>query len=183
MKKILVVVDMQKDFMDDKVLGNAECRAIIPKIVEKINSDEYKNAYIIATRDTHQENYLETQEGKNLPVVHCIRDTDGWQIVDEIADALDNHGCMIINKITFGSYKLVEEVRKFVDSIIEQGEEPEIELCGVCTGICVISNAMLLKAALTEVPIVIDSECCACVSVDSHKTALEAMKLCQIKIK
>lgn len=180
MKKILVIVDMQNDFVDENVLGNKECNAVIPKIVEKLNSDKYKDCIIIATRDTHNENYLETQEGKNLPVVHCIKNTEGWEIVEPIKEILENKNAIIVNKPTFGSFDLVEKIRHLENINLE--DEYEFELCGVCTGICVISNAMLLKAAFTEAKITIDSNCCACVTPESHNNALEAMKMCQINI-
>lgn len=176
MKKILVVVDMQNDFLNKDVLGNDECIAVIPKILNKIDSGNYLAMY--ATRDTHQENYMETQEGKNLPVKHCVEGTDGWQVEKNIQNALDKHNAIYVNKPTFGSYNLVEKVKE----IIDENEGIEIELCGVCTGICVISNAMLLKAAYPEIKITVDSNCCACVTPESHQNALNAMKLCQINI-
>ena len=174
MKKALIVVDMQKDFLDDAVLGNAQCRSVIPKIVEKIKEGGYDK--IFATRDTHQKNYLQTQEGKNLPVPHCIEGSPGWQITEEIRQALD--GCSVsveyVNKPSFGSLELAER-------LVQDGIE-EAEFVGVCTGICVISNAMLAKAKDPEMAIAVDASCCACVTEESHKTALEAMKLCQIAI-
>jgi nicotinamidase-related amidase len=178
MKKVLVIVDMQNDFIDENVLGNKECKAVIDRIVNKLNSNEYKDAIIIATRDTHLENYLETQEGKNLPVKHCIKGTEGWEIVAPIKNILENRNAIIVNKPTFGSFDLVNSIR----GIETLDEDFEFELCGVCTGICVISNAMLLKAAFTESLITVDSNCCACVTPETHKNALEAMKLCQIVI-
>lgn len=176
-KKALVVVDMQNDFVDDKVLGNAECRAVIPNIKEKILSGEYQSVYF--THDTHKENYLETQEGKNLPVPHCILGTDGWKIVNELMEVVLSEETPakkfhFICKNTFGSVDLAKD--------IQGGNYDEVELVGVCTGICVISNALLIKAFSPELKITVDSHACACVSKESHENALNAMKLCQIQI-
>lgn len=179
MKKILVVIDMQNDFVDESVLGNNRCKSVIPKIVNKINEEAYKDAIVFATRDTHDENYLNTLEGKNLPVTHCIENTKGWEIVDPIKNILSKRKAKIVNKPTFGSFKLVEEINKIVHNL---NEDFEIEICGVCTGICVISNAMMLRAALPNNRIIVDSNCCACVSVETHNNAIEAMKLCQITV-
>lgn len=182
MKKILVVVDMQNDFIDKNVLGNDECQAVVPKIVNKIKSKEYENAFIFATRDTHHEDYLNTQEGKNLPVVHCIENTKGWEIEPSIESALLKHGFTLHNKPSFGDLKLVDVIREAKERFEKKEGNVEIELCGVCTGICVISNAMILKAAFPETKISVDSNCCACVSKESHENALKAMKLCQINV-
>ena len=175
MKKALVVVDMQKDFLDDAVLGNERCRSVVPGIVEKLKKGECD--MVFATRDTHQKNYLQTQEGKNLPVEHCIEGSDGWQITEEIQQALENCTTIVeyINKPAFGSPELAGRLAR-------EGIE-EVEFTGVCTGICVISNAMLAKANAPEMLVSVDASCCACVTEESHKTALEAMKLCQITIK
>lgn len=165
--KILVVVDMQNDFIDG-ALGTKEAVAILPNVKSKIES--YKNEKIYFTRDTHGENYLETQEGKKLPVPHCIKGTDGWQISDEI----DASGWEVIDKPTFGSVAL--------SKLIKEDNPESVELCGLCTDICVISNAMLIKATLPEVKIIVDESCCAGVTPESHKNALEAMKMCQIEV-
>ena len=150
MSKYLVVVDMQKDFIDG-ALGTAEAQAIVPKVIEKVTS--FKGP-VMFTRDTHEENYLETQEGQNLPVKHCIRGTDGWELQSDLNDyALENH-CLIY----------------------------QIEIVGLCTDICVISNAILLKTALPDTEIIVDASCCAGVTPQSHQNALEAMKMCQITI-
>lgn len=165
--KTLIVVDMQKDFIDGS-LGTKEAVAIVPNVAKKI--EEYRNGgnQIIFTRDTHQKNYLETQEGKNLPVEHCIEGTDGWQIAGELkVDKEDT----VINKVTFGHVW---------DKDIIAGDE--IELIGLCTDICVISNALGIKAVLPEVPVKVDAGCCAGVTPQSHLNALEAMKMCQVKI-
>lgn len=172
-EKILVVIDMQNDFIDGS-LGTAEAQKIVGNVVEKIKSYEPKNIY--ATRDTHYENYLETSEGVNLPVVHCVKDTDGWQIRGEIAEAMPE--AKIVDKPTFGSTDLADML--FARN---EREHIEIELVGLCTDICVVSNALLLKAKMPEVKISVDSSCCAGVTPDSHKAALETMKMCQINIK
>ena len=170
MKKILVVVDMQNDFIDG-ALGTAEAVAIVPKVAEKIKSFD---GTVIYTRDTHEENYMETQEGKNLPVPHCIRDTEGWQIRAELQQA----GAEVVDKPTFGSRALAEK-------LVEMNREEAIEsitLIGLCTDICVISNAFVIKAFLPETPIIVDAVCCAGVTPKSHERALEAMKVCQIAV-
>ena len=163
--KLLIVVDMQNDFID-AALGTKEAVAIVLNVAAKIA--EYRSAgnTVVFTRDTHQKNYLDTQEGKNLPVVHCVEGTEGWQISDklEVGDA------RIFNKPSFGSMELAEYVAGLQNL-------DEIELVGLCTGICVISNAFILKAKLPEVKISVDSSCCACVTPESHQTALNAMKL------
>ncbi|MGN1317948.1 MAG: cysteine hydrolase family protein [Lachnospirales bacterium] len=172
MKKILVVVDMQNDFIDG-ALGTKEAVGIIDNVVEKIKSYDISNVY--ATRDTHFENYLETNEGKNLPVVHCVKDSFGWQINDRVKKALG--GAKIIDKETFGSLKLCEILKEE-----NKKEEIEIELIGLCTDICVVSNAILLKAYMPEINIKVDAKCCAGVTPESHRASLETMKMCQIEI-
>ena len=174
--KILVVVDMQNDFIDG-TLGTREAVEIVPAVAEKIRTFD---GAVIATRDTHGEDYLESREGKHLPVVHCVKGTEGWQLRKEIAEALEGRMiCPPIDKPSFGSVELGEYVRK-----LDAAEEPveEIELVGLCTDICVISNALLLKAFLPEAAIRVDSSCCAGVTPQSHSQALEAMKVCQIEI-
>ena len=165
--KILVVVDMQNDFIDG-ALGSGEALAIVPNVQKKIES--YKNEKIYFTRDTHYDNYMETQEGKKLPVPHCIKGTKGW----EISEKLDTFGCEVIDKPTFGSVDL--------SKLIKEADPESVELCGLCTDICVISNAMLIKATLPETKILVDASCCAGVTPESHKNALSAMKMCQIEI-
>lgn len=171
MQNILIVVDMQKDFIDG-ALGTAEAVAIVPGVEKKIQ--EFGGT-IIFTRDTHEENYLETQEGKNLPVPHCIHGTDGWEI-DATLQKYVIGKC--IDKPTFGSMELGAYLKKLNDT------EPieTITLIGLCTDICVISNAMIVKATLPEVKVIVDSACCAGVTPQSHNNALEAMKMCQIVI-
>ena len=171
MSKYLVVVDMQKDFIDGS-LGTKEAQAIVPAVKEKI---ENFNGDIIFTKDTHGEDYMNTQEGQNLPVPHCIRGTDGWQIRKEL-DVLRK--TEPIDKETFGSTDLAGELV----TINEDEEIGSITLVGLCTDICVISNALLIKASLPEVPICVDAACCAGVTPESHENALKAMEMCQIKI-
>lgn len=167
--KYLIVVDMQVDFITGS-LGSALATAIVPRVVEKVKSFDGK---VIFTRDTHFENYSETQEGKNLPVPHCIKGTDGWQICPELRPYAET----VVDKITFGSTELPRLLEGFGDPV------DSIELCGLCTDICVISNAMLLKAAFPEVPIAVDSACSAGVSAESHDTALRVMRAVQIDIR
>ncbi len=169
---ILVVVDMQNDFIDG-ALGTPEAVAIVPKVMVKMMNFD---GLVLATRDTHGEDYLEKQEGKNLPVVHCIKGTHGWEIKDEIQQLLISQP---IDKPTFGSEAL-GKVLKDLNNDVEPIDS--ITLVGLCTDICVISNAMLLKAFLPEVPIMVDASCCAGVTPESHERALEAMKACQIEI-
>lgn len=168
---VLVVVDMQNDFIDG-ALGTKEAVAIVPRVVEKIKSFD---GVVLATRDTHGKDYLSTQEGKNLPVEHCIKGSEGWKIREEIEALLKEEP---IDKPTFGSTALGEKLVR-----INQNEKIDaITLIGLCTDICVISNAMIAKAFLPEVPVLVDASCCAGVSVESHTQALEAMKMCQIQI-
>lgn len=172
MKKILVVVDMQNDFIDG-ALGTKEAEQIVEPVMHKIK--EYNIGNIYATRDTHGTDYLSSQEGKNLPVEHCIKGTQGWEIRSEIAELLD--GAVIVDKPSFGSLKLAELLYEE-----NKKEELEIELVGLCTDICVVSNAILLKAKMPEIKISVDASCCAGVTPESHAAALETMKMCQINI-
>ncbi len=172
MKKWLVVVDMQNDFIDG-TLGTKEAVAIVDRVVDKIKN--YPSDHIIATRDTHPANYLETQEGKHLPVEHCIQGTDGWKLHPKMEAALGN--AKIIDKPTFGSMELIELLQREYTT-----EDIEIELVGLCTDICVVSNALLLKAAMPEVVIRVDAGCCAGVTPESHGAALTTMRMCQIEV-
>lgn len=170
--KVLIVIDMQNDFTTG-ILGNPETASVVDKVtkyIKNFRADE-PDGKIIATLDTHDENYMNTQEGKYLPVSHCIRGTDGWKIVPEIDDVLGD--CIRLEKITFGAVDLPFAVGR--DENIE-----EIRIAGVCTDICVISNAMILKSAFPEVPVRVIADCCAGVTPETHRTALEAMKACQI---
>ncbi|MGN0435805.1 MAG: cysteine hydrolase family protein [Wujia sp.] len=171
MKKILIVVDMQKDFIDGS-LGTGEAVAIVPEVKKLIENAMNDNLEIVFTRDTHHDNYLETGEGRKLPVVHCIENTEGWQICSQLTEYTE--GRRIFDKPTFGSVELM--------CYLADGEYDEIILCGLCTDICVISNAMLAKAALPEANVRIISSACAGVTPESHNNALEAMKMCQIEV-
>lgn len=189
--KVLIVVDMQKDFVDGS-LGTPEAQAIVPLVAETIKQMADPNTVCIFTKDTHEHFYLNTLEGKNLPVEHCIAGTAGHSIVDEVFEAycckdfkdpwevypLATTNPLRIEKPSFGSVELQNILATMNDN------EPieEITLMGLCTGICVLSNAILCKATLPEVPVNVVADCCACVTPESHKTALEAMKLCQINI-
>ncbi|MBQ3007489.1 MAG: cysteine hydrolase [Clostridia bacterium] len=170
--KILVVVDMQNDFIDG-ALGTEEAVAILPAVKAKIESFDGR---VLFTRDTHETDYMQTQEGKNLPVEHCIKGTDGWQIRPEL-DALRKEEA--IDKPSFGSVALGQLLKAY-DTYEEKIES--ITLIGLCTDICVISNAMIIKAYLPETPLFVDAECCAGVTPESHERALDAMAVCQIKI-
>lgn len=165
MKKTLIVVDMQNDFID-MALGTPEAVAIVPKVKAKIQAYLAAGDEIIYTRDTHGEDYLETMEGRNLPVAHCIRGTKGWQI----AQGLYMEGCKIIDKPNFGWPHWKEET-------LEQ-----VELVGLCTDICVVSNALIIKAAFPEIPVSVDAGCCAGVTPATHAAALETMRMCQVQV-
>lgn len=172
MRNVLVVVDMQKDFVDG-ALGSKEAEAIVDNVVNKI---ENFNGEIIVTYDTHQDDYMETREGKYLPVPHCIENTDGWALNNKVENALIGKGATKIKKPTFGSVRLV-------DVLIDVDEkDTEVTLIGLCTDICVVSNAMLLKANYPEMNITVDSTCCAGVTPETHNAALTVMKSCQINI-
>lgn len=165
MKKTLIVVDMQNDFID-MALGTKEAVAIVPKVRAKIQQYAERGDEIIFTRDTHRENYLETSEGKKLPVTHCIHGTRGW----EIAEGLYVDGCKIIDKPNFGWPNWSEENLE------------DVELVGLCTDICVVSNALIIKATFPDANVKVDSTCCAGVTPDSHRAALVTMQMCQIDI-
>lgn len=173
MKKLLIVVDMQKDFVDG-ALGTAEAMAIVERAAEKIRHFE---GACIATLDTHDENYLQTAEGRNLPVAHCIRGTAGWQLDPRVEAALQERGFETLEKPTFGSMELPRLVAEQYDI-----NDLSVELIGLCTDICVITNALLLKTAFPEMPITVDSACCAGVTPKKHEAALETMRSCQIKV-
>lgn len=174
MSKYLVVIDMQNDFIDGS-LGTPQAQAIVPKVLEKIKN--FKET-VMFTRDTHGEDYLQTQEGKNLPIVHCVAGTLGWELQKDIDDYAKANGCLIFDKPAFGSVHLVS----CIVGIAKMASIEEIELVGLCTDICVISNALLLKAALPECRIVVDKSCCAGVTPESHENALKAMEMCQVSI-
>ena len=172
MRKILVVIDMQNDFIDG-ALGTREAVAIVDAVREKILSYPAENVF--TTMDTHEENYMQTQEGKYLPVPHCIRGTQGWQIRPEIAELLADE--RTYTKPCFGSTRLAEDLKA-----LSEEEEIELELVGLCTDICVVSNALLFKAAMPEVKVSVDAACCAGVTPEKHLAALETMRSCQVQV-
>lgn len=178
MKKITIVIDMQNDFLTG-ALANPDAVNIIPSVLEEIK----KADYVMYTRDTHSKNYLETQEGKNLPVPHCIEGTHGWQIVDEldphsIADIKMWH---IVNKPTFGDVNIWMDMY-FADLVNWNGEGVEVTFCGTCTDICVVSNAMIVKSLYPEMVVNVKADACAGLTPEKHKAALDVMSSCQINI-
>lgn len=173
MKKYLIVIDMQKDFVDG-ALGTAEAEKIVPNVVNKIKSFE---GTVFVTYDTHHEDYMNTAEGRKLPVPHCIRGTEGWKLNEAVADALKDRAFTAVEKPTFGSVSLPELIRKDAE-----GEDFGIELIGLCTDICVVSNALLLKANYPEKQITVDASCCAGVTPETHQAAIATMRCCQIDI-
>ncbi|MDY4641756.1 MAG: isochorismatase family cysteine hydrolase [Erysipelotrichaceae bacterium] len=167
MNRILIVVDMQNDFVSGS-LGTAEAKSIVDNVRAKLESFD---GDVIFTRDTHNENYLKSNEGKHLPVEHCIKGSYGWEIIDELKPYVNK----VIDKPTFGSTELIDYLKtKNYDSF---------ELCGLCTDICVVSNALLIKANFYEAKVSVDSACCAGVTVESHNAALKTMQMCQIEVK
>ena len=173
MKRFLVVVDMQKDFVDG-ALGSGDAVAIVPSVVEKIKSFDGE---IFVTLDTHFDNYPETAEGKKLPVPHCIKGTDGWQLDKNVASALADREYTAVEKPTFGSLELPRLIEAASD-----GDDFSIEIIGLCSDICVVSNALVLKANFPEIPISVDSACCAGVTPQAHEAALATMRSCQIDV-
>ena len=173
MKQFLIVVDMQKDFVDG-ALGTAEAQAIVPAVAGKIRGF---SGEIIVTYDTHEDDYMTTREGRFLPVPHCIRDTEGWQLDAAVAEALSDRAYTVEEKPTFGAVTLPEVVEQLAGD-----EDFTVELIGLCTDICVVSNAMLLKAAFPEADMSVDAACCAGVTPASHQAALTTMSCCQITV-
>lgn len=171
MKKLLVVVDMQRDFVYG-ALGTARAREILPGVAKRIEKAREEGVSLACTMDTHQTDYPQTLEGKNLPVIHCVEGTEGWALCPELAALLKD--AKVFRKPCFGSVELGEYVKN-------EGFD-EVELIGVCTGICVLSNAVLIKAYAPETRVVVDGGLCACVSPESQQTALKAMELLQIAI-
>ena len=183
---VLVLVDLQNDFIGG-ALGTPEAQAIVPRVVEKLKNTNMRETLVLFTKDTHYDNYLDTLEGKMLPVPHCIENTPGWSINKEISNVADyTPGKLVcstdkikksrIYKNTFGS----DDLREFL--VEHKDDIEEIEFCGLCTSICVLSNAIMARQTLPNTRILVDASCCACVTPDSHKHALEAMKMCQIEI-
>lgn len=174
-KNVLIVVDMQKDFVDGS-LGTSEAAAIVDSVVKKVTMWDGE---VIFTRDTHDAGYMESQEGKMLPVMHCVKDTDGWEIVPELDKIRKEKKMQCYDKPTFGCMELAENLRR----AYEKGEIASVELVGLCTDICVVSNALLIKAYVPELPVSVDSSCCAGVTPKKHDAALETMRSCQIDVK
>jgi len=169
---VLIVVDMQNDFVSG-ALGTKEAVEIVPYVVSRVTEGMNRGEKILFTRDTHETDYPETQEGRNLPVPHCVRGTDGWEIIPQLTEY--TKGCTIVDKPTFGSVDLPR-------ILADYGDVDEVTLCGLCTDICVISNAMLVKAAFPEATVTVDGTCSAGVSEESHRTALQAMRAVQIEV-
>lgn len=192
MHKILVVVDMQNDFITGS-LGTKEAQAIVPNVVAKIKQAQAEGTHIIVTQDTHGKDYLSTNEGKHLPIVHCVKGSNGWHIEPSVYAAVDaaykaedkNKSVELwsVRKWSFGSYEVPTEISVYAGLAYDHKEEVEIEFIGLCTGICVLSNAILTKAKFPDATISVDASCCACVTPQSHDIALDAMQLCQIEIK
>lgn len=179
--RILVVVDVQKDFVDG-ALGSLEAQAIIPAVAKKVEQYAKMNdGLVVYTRDTHYDDYMETAEGKHLPIPHCIFGTDGWEIVPEV---LNNDAAVaILDKLTFGKHDIANNLMEIANEVFNTFKIDTIEIVGLCTDICVISNALILKANLPETPIYVDSKCCAGVTPEKHEAALEVMRSCQIEVK
>ena len=174
--KCLVVIDMQNDFVTG-ALGSQDAQAIVGKVTERVRCAADTGEEIIFTKDTHMENYLETQEGRKLPVPHCIAGTDGWEIIPELQPFTD--GRAVLEKPTFGSRQLGE----LLSELNGKEQLEQITVIGLCTDICVISNAMVAKAFLPEVPLIVEASCCAGVTLESHENALRAMEICQVTVK
>lgn len=172
MTKVLVVIDMQNDFIDGS-LGTKEAQAIVENVVNKVKAHKYDK--LCFTQDTHYSNYLETQEGKNLPVPHCIVGTEGWEIQKELKAVIELEKACVIRKENFGVYP-----KYFIDKFTD--DDLEFEVVGLCTDICVISNVLILKAIFPEAKITVDSSCCAGVTPKKHEAALEVMRSCQIEV-
>lgn len=184
MRKLLIVIDMQNDFVTGS-LENKNAMTIVEPFVKKVKEEYNKGTDILFTRDTHYDNYLQTLEGKKLPVEHCIKDTEGWQLVDGLKQFVEEKKLQsnIINKDYFGCANLKEEIKKSLNISEEEIQSyDQITLAGVCTSICVISNAMILKASLPEVNIAVYEDLSACLTPETHKHAIESMRTAQVDI-
>lgn len=184
--KILVLIDLQKDFIDG-ALGSLEAQAIVPRVVEKINNYNNKsNTLVLMTKDTHYDNYMDTLEGSYLPIPHCIENTPGWSINKEIADAVEKNRFLsyssdkIIKSRVYKNTFASDDLRKFFERFKDDIEE--VEFCGLCTDVCVISNVLMARMVLPEVEITVDSSCCAGITPEKHQAALEVMRSCQINV-
>ena len=181
MTDILIVVDMQRDFVSG-CLGSAEARAIVPAVCERIRRAKEEGTQVVFTLDTHETDYMDTREGRFLPMPHCIRGTEGWALEPDIAKECAR-GMISFEKPTFGSTALSHHVAAAAGSKgCINGKGMTIELCGVCTDICVVSNALLIKAALPEADLIVDASLCAGVTIEKHAAALETMRSCQISV-
>ena len=176
MRNILIVVDMQKDFVTG-ALASAEAQAILPEVKAKISEYDRTGKEIIFTRDTHGEDYMQTNEGKHLPVPHCIKGTDGWQICSELTDGITSE-YKTVDKPTFGFLGW----KDVLASGTADGSDLDIEMIGVCTDICVVSNALILKAMYPEAAVRVEAGCCAGVTPEAHAAALATMRSCQVDI-
>ena len=176
-KKVLIVVDMQNDFIDG-ALGSQEAVTIVDKVAEKVKAAEEEGTLVLFTRDTHGEDYMTTEEGKNLPVEHCIKGSAGHELVDELKPFLSETDTAVFEKNTFGS----KELGSYLSEIRLVKDIEKIELVGLCTDICVISNAVIAKSFMPDIPIYVDAACCAGVTAESHDTALQAMKAIQVHV-
>lgn len=184
--KILVLIDLQKDFIDG-ALGSPEAQAIVPRVVEKINNyDNKSNVLVLYTKDTHYDNYMDTLEGSYLPIPHCIENTPGWSINKEITNAVEKNRFLsyssdkIIKSRVYKNTFASDDLRKFFERFKDDIEE--VEFCGLCTDVCVISNVLMARMVLPEVEITVDSSCCAGVTPEKHQAALEVMRSCQINV-
>ena len=175
--KLLLVVDMQNDFVTGS-LGTDQAREILPRVCQKVREYLQEGNPVAFTLDTHGPDYLQTQEGRHLPVEHCIRGTWGWQLCDSLEELVDPSHHRIYEKNAFGSADLARDLEQGAYSHLEQ-----VELVGVCTDICVVSNALLFKTFLPELPVVVDAACCAGVTPESHQKALDTMAMCQVEIR
>lgn len=174
-KKTLVIIDVQNDFVTGS-LGTEEARRMLPHLIDKVSNFSGK---ILMTQDTHSENYLDTQEGRILPIPHCIIGTEGWRFPEELEKVRTEKSAKVYQKPCFGSTRLVSDLKAaYEDSLLDS-----VELVGICTDICVVSNALMIKAAMPELPVSVDASCCAGVTPEKHRAALEVMQSCQIMIR
>lgn len=179
---ILVVVDMQNDFIDGS-LGTEGAQKIVDKVVEKVA--DFSGKAVIFTKDTHDNKYLNTYEGKKLPVMHCIKGTQGWEISNKIKTCVDKYDTSIILKDTFGTFILSDRIKAYQyskDGTYIDADKLIIEIIGLCTDICVVSNAIILKAAFPNSQIIVDASCCAGTTPENHEKALDVMRSCHITV-
>ena len=182
MVDMLIVVDMQRDFVSG-CLGSAQARAIVPAVCERIRRASAEGTQVVFTLDTHESDYMDTREGRFLPVPHCIRGTEGWALEPDVAKEC-RRGMISFEKPTFGSTALMHHVAALAGAKgCVNGKGLTVELCGVCTDICVVSNAMLIKASLPEADLIVDSALCAGVTPEKHEAALETLRSCQVEVK